>query len=75
MRGFRIFDHTEKVGGRRKEKTVWDRVCRSPEGALGEESIANASTTANRCFARSAVLHLLSATNCESASALPEPDP
>jgi hypothetical protein len=39
MRGSRIFHHTEKVGGRRKERTVWDRVCRSPKGALGEESI------------------------------------
>ncbi len=54
MRGFRIIHHTEKVGGRRKERTVWDRVCRSPEGALGEESIANTSTTTNRCFAWSA---------------------
>lgn len=54
MRGFGIIHHTEKVGGRRKERTVWDRVCRSPDGALGEESIANTSTTANRCFARSA---------------------
>jgi hypothetical protein len=54
MRGSRIFLHTEKVGGRRTARTVWDRACRSPEGALGEESIANTSTTANRCFARSA---------------------
>ena len=58
MRGFRIYDHTEKVGGRRKERTVWDRVCRSPQGALGEESNANASTTATRCFARSATTQI-----------------